>query len=208
MYLSTCSAMVGCVSGELAKAEDLSVNEGAYVSGFGDMEDKSAAKEAGIQKGDVIVKLDQAIIKSSAALIEYIGRKRPGDKIAVVVNRKGTEKTFQVTLKNRDGKIGAIKREAKDLASSLGMELEDVDAKLLKRLELSSGVRVKSLGPGKLERYTEMRNGFIITHVDEKAVKTTKDINDIIKQKKAGDLITFSGVYEDFPREFNYAIRM
>jgi S1-C subfamily serine protease len=141
-------------------------------------------------------------------LIEYIGRKRPGDKIAVVVNRKGTEKTFQVTLKNRDGKIGAIKREAKDLASSLGMELEDVDAKVLKRLELSSGVRVKSLGPGKLERYTEMRNGFIITHVDEKAVKTTKDINDIIKQKKAGDLITFSGVYEDFPREFNYAIRM
>jgi S1-C subfamily serine protease len=88
------------------------------------------------------------------------------------------------------------------------MELEDVDAKVLKRLELSSGVRVKSLGPGKLERYTEMRNGFIITHVDEKAVKTTKDINDIIKQKKAGDLITFSGVYEDFPREFNYAIRM
>jgi S1-C subfamily serine protease len=156
----------------------------------------------------VIVKLDQAIIKSSAALIEYIGRKRPGDKIAVVVNRKGTEKSFQVTLKNRDGKIGAIKREAKDLASSLGMELEDVDAKVLKRLELSSGVRVKSLGPGKLERYTEMRNGFIITHVDEKAVKTTKDINDIIKQKKAGDLITFSGVYEDFPREFNYAIQM
>jgi S1-C subfamily serine protease len=87
-------AYLGSVSGELAKAEDLSVNEGAYVSGFGDMEDKSAAKEAGIQKGDVIVKLDQAIIKSSAALIEYIGRKRPGDKIAVVVNRKGTEKNL------------------------------------------------------------------------------------------------------------------
>ncbi|HQQ97239.1 MAG TPA: Do family serine endopeptidase [Cyclobacteriaceae bacterium] len=199
---------VGSVSGELAKAEDLSVNEGAYVSGFGDMEDKSAAKEAGIQKGDVIVKLDQAVIKSSAALIEYIGRKRPGDKIAVVVNRKGAEKTFQVTLKNRDGKTGTVKREAKDLASSLGIELEDVDARVLKRLDLTSGVRVKSIGPGKLERYTEMRNGFIITHVDEKPVKTAKDINDIIKQKKAGDLITFSGVYEDFPREFNYAIRM
>jgi Do/DeqQ family serine protease len=199
---------VGSVSGELAKAEDLSVNEGAYVSGFGDMEDKSAAKEAGIQKGDVIVKLDESVIKSSAGLIEYIGRKRPGDKISVVVNRKGTERSFQVTLKNRDGKIGAVKREEKDLASSLGMELEDIDAKVLKRLEIPYGVRVKALGPGKLERYTEMRNGFIITHVDEKVVKSAKDINEVIRQKKAGDLITFSGVYEDFPREYNYAIRM
>ncbi len=199
---------VASVNGDLAKEEELTLNEGAYVSGFGDMEDRSAAREAGIQKGDVIVKLDEATIKSSSALIEYIGRKRPGDKVNVLVNRKGKEKSFVVTLKNREGKFGTVKREEKNAVATLGMELEDVDTKVLKRLELSNGVRVKELGPGKIERYTEMRDGFIITHVDDRAVKSAKEVNEIIKGKKAGDLITFSGVYEEFPREYNYAIRM
>ena len=63
---------VGSVTGEFAKKEDLSVAQGAYVSGFGDMEDKSAAKEAGIQKGDVIVMLDDISIKTSTSLIKYL----------------------------------------------------------------------------------------------------------------------------------------
>ena len=104
---------VGTVDSKLVKEEDLAVNEGAYVSGFGDMEDKSAAKEAGLQKGDVIVRLDQTAIKTSTTLIEYIGLKHPGDKVNVTVNRSGKEKSFVVTLKNREGKLGTIKREAK-----------------------------------------------------------------------------------------------
>ncbi|MBY0436201.1 MAG: Do family serine endopeptidase [Cyclobacteriaceae bacterium] len=199
---------VGSVSSELAKQEDLAVNEGAYVSGFGDMESKSAAKEAGIEKGDVITKLDNTPIKNSTALIEYIGRKRPGDKVTVTVNRNGKEKVIAVTLKNSEGNVGTVKREEKDAIASLGIELEDVDSKVLKRLELTHGVKVKSLDNGKIARYTDMREGFIITHLDDKAVKTAKEVNDILKRKKAGDLITFSGVYEDYPREYIYALRM
>ena len=66
------------MNSEIAKREDLNVNEGAYVSGFAE-NGKSAAKDAGIQLGDVVVKMDDAPIKSSTALIEYVGRKRPGD---------------------------------------------------------------------------------------------------------------------------------
>jgi S1-C subfamily serine protease len=112
-----------------------------------------------------------------------------------------------VTLKNREGNIGTIKREEKDVAGSLGVELEDVDVKMLKRMDLTNGVKVKALEAGKLTR-SNMREGFIITHVDNKAVKTAKEVNEIIKGKKKGDLITFSGVYEDYPGEYNYAIRM
>ncbi|HRI77908.1 MAG TPA: Do family serine endopeptidase [Cyclobacteriaceae bacterium] len=196
------------VSSELKKAEDLSVNEGAFVNGFGDMEDKSAAKEAGIQKGDVIIGLDETEIKSSTALIEYVGLKRPGDKVAVKVNRQGKEKLFNVTLKNREGKFGAVNKAEKSSVSSLGIELEDVDAKTLKKLELNAGVRIKSLENGKIARYTEMREGFIVTHIDDKVVRNSKEVNDILKNKKAGELITFSGVYEDYPREYIYAVRM
>ncbi len=199
---------VGSVNSDLVKEEDLSVNEGAYVSGFGDMDEKSAAKQAGILKGDVIVKLDNAPIKSSSALIEYIGRKRPGDKVNVLVNRKGKEKVIPVTLKNREGSIGTVKRDEHDAVAALGIELEDADAKLLKRLELSGGVRVKSLGNGKIAKYTDMRQGYVITSIDNMPIKSAKEVNDIIKKKKSGELITFSGVYEDFSREYIYAVRM
>jgi Do/DeqQ family serine protease len=199
---------VSAVTSEVAKAEDLAVNEGALVNGFGDWEEKSAAKLAGIEKGDVIVKLDETSIKSNTALIEYIGMKRPGDKVIVTVNRDGKEKIFTVILKNRNGNLSTVKRDEKDAVVSLGLELEDLDSKTLNRLELKSGVMVKSLSNGKISRYTDMEKGFIITKVDDVDVKSAKEVNELLKKKKAGDLITFSGVYENFSREYIYALRM
>ncbi len=199
---------VSPVNSEIAKAKDLAVTEGALVTGFGDWEDKSAAKASGIMNNDVIVKLDETIIKSNTALIEYIGMKRPGDKVVVTVNRAGKEKVFNVTLKNREGNVSTVKREEKDAVTALGIELEDVDAKTLSRLELDNGVKVKSLSNGKMGRYTDMEEGFIITRVDDTEVKSAKEVNELLKNKKAGDLVTFSGVYENYSREYIYAIRM
>ena len=111
-------------------------------------------------------------------------------------------------MKNRDGKIGNIKSEPKSGSAMLGLELEEIDTKVLKKLDLSNGVRVKSIENGKVARYTEMRDGFIITHVNDRAVRTTQDIDDIVNSKKPGDLVTFSGIYDDYPKEFNYAVRI
>ena len=154
------------------------------------------------------MKIDEAPIKSSSALIEYIGRKRPGDKISMTIDRKGKTVVIPVTLKNKAGNIGTVKREEKDGVTSLGIELEDVESNALKKLDLENGVSVKSLSNGKIEKYTDMREGFIITRIDNIAVKSAKEVNDILKKKKAGDLITFEGVYPDYPREYIYALRM
>lgn len=197
---------VSSVTNTLVKENNLAVNEGAYVAGFGASEDKSAAKSAGIKEGDVIVKLDETEIKSNTALIEYIGRKRPGDKVRVTVNRNGKELVLPVTLKNSEGTTGTVKREEKADVAALGLELEDLDSKVLKRLDITSGVKVKELD-AKLKR-SGMREGFIITHVDDKAVKSVKEVNEILKKKKTGELITFAGLYEDYPREYIYALRM
>jgi S1-C subfamily serine protease len=199
---------VSGVNSEIARQEHLAVNEGALVNGFGDFEEKSAAKAAGLIKGDVIVKLDDTPIKSNTALIEYIGMMRPGDKVVVTVNRDGKEKTFNVTLRNRDGNISAVKREEKSAVDKLGINLEDVDAAVLNRLDLKNGVKVKSLLNGKIRRYTDMEEGFIITRVDDVSIKSAKEANEILKKKKPGDLITFSGVYSDYSREYIYALRM
>lgn len=196
---------IGSVNSQLAKEYDLEVNEGAYISGFAE---KSSAKEAGIKEGDVVVKIDDTPIRTSTGLIEYIGRRRPGDKVNMLVNRKGKEVLVPVELKSRDGKTGPIKPEERDGFASLGMVLEEVDGKVLKNLELSGGVRVKELGNGRLSRYTDIREGFIITRINDVPVKSVKEANEQLKKKKPGEMVILTGTYESIPREFNYAFRM
>ncbi|MFN7488661.1 MAG: serine protease, partial [Chryseotalea sp.] len=135
-------------------------------------------------------------------------RKRPGDKVNVTVNRKGKEVTYTVLLNARDGKSSVVKAEEVGGYASLGLEVEDIEAKLLKKLEIAQGVRISKLGNGRLARDTDIREGFIIKHVNDVPVKSVKEFNEIMKKKKSGELVTLSGVYEDFPREFIYAIRL
>lgn len=193
------------VNSQLVKQYDLEVSEGALINGFAD---KSSAKEAGLKEFDVVIKIDNAPIKTSAALIEMVGRHRPGDKLMITVNRKGKELTLPVVLKNREGDVSVVKPEDKPVYASLGVVLEDLDSKTIKQLELTNGVRVKSLGNGKLSKYTDIREGFIITKVNDVPVKSVTEFNEIIKKKKPGELVILTGTYEDFPREFNYAFRM
>ena len=193
------------VTSDLAKQEMLDRNEGAYIVDFAE---NSAAREAGLQKGDVVVQMDDSEIKSSTALIEYVGQRRPGDKIVIKVDRKGKIVEVPVTLKNKNGELATIRPKEKDAVASLGLSLEKVDQKVLNRLDLKGGVRVSKLENGKLSRYTDMREGFIITHIDDQAVNSVEEANRILKDKKEGDLVTFSGIYEDFPREYIYALRM
>src|SRR5690349_3705265 len=143
------------VNSQLAKEQDLTVREGAYVSGFAP---SSSAKEAGLKEGDVVVKIDETPIRTNTALIEYVGRHRPGDKLNVTVNRKGKELNIPVTLKTSEGKVGTIRAEDRKGLASLGIELEDVNANVLKNLDIENGVRVKDLSSnGKLVRDTDIR---------------------------------------------------
>jgi Do/DeqQ family serine protease len=199
---------VGTVDYDLVKEQDLKVEDGAYVSGFAEG-GHSAAEQAGIKQGDVVIKLDDHDIRTSTALIEYIGRKRPGDKISVTVDRKGKKMVFPITLKNREGGSEAVRRTATAAnTASLGIDLEDIEPKELKTLDLANGVRVKELVNGKVARLTDMKEGFIITSIDNTPVKSAKEANELLKRKKEGETILFAGVYEDYPREYIYALRM
>lgn len=198
---------IASVNSQLVKQNDLAVREGAFVSGFAD---NSSAKEAGLREGDVVTKIDNFPIRTNSALIEYIGRHRPGDKLDITVNRKGKEVVIPVTLKTREGKTGAVRAEEVKGFASLGMELEEVDAKVLKNLDIENGVRVKELRDnGKLVRMTNIREGFIITSVNDTPVKSVKELNEVLKKKRPGEFVILSGRYENSVRkEYNYAFRM
>ncbi|HSA04385.1 MAG TPA: PDZ domain-containing protein, partial [Tenuifilaceae bacterium] len=107
-------------------AEDQGIKElrGVYVS---DVNEGSAAKDAGIMKGDVIISVNKIIVNSTSELLEQISRYRPGEKVVVGVSRDGSEKSFNVTLRNRDGNTSLVKSEAKELAEQQNKSFVIVD---------------------------------------------------------------------------------
>lgn len=196
--------MIRSVDGSLAREKDLEVNNGAYVDS---LMENSAAAAAGIKIGDVIVSVNGNRVRTSAELQERIARYRPGDQLTIMVNRKGTEKEFKVTLNNRDGgKVLVEKKEHKEVLQVLGGDFEELDKSVAKKLEIDGGVKVKRLYAGKLRKFTDMREGFIITKVDGQKVQTVEDLVKALENKKGG--VMLEGVYEDLPGEFYYAFGM
>lgn len=192
--------MIRTVDGNLKKEKDLNVANGAYVDS---LMEKSAAGAAGIKAGDVIVAVNEQKVQSSPELQEAIARHRPGDVVTIKVNRKGQEKEFRVTLNNRKGSTALVQQEDQGILDALGAEFETLNAKTAQKLEIPGGVKVKSLGAGKLRKYTDMREGFIITKVDGRSVKTVEDLTRVLNNKKGG--VMLEGVYEDLPGEYYYA---
>jgi len=192
--------MIRSVDGALAKEKDLDVTEGVYVDS---LMANSAAAKAGIKPGDVILKIDQEKTNSSPILQEIIANHRPGDKVVVLLDRKGTQKEVTVTLNDRAGTADIVSTGNVEVLRSLGCELKELDAKTAKKLGIEGGVKITKLNAGILKRNTQIHEGFIITQADNKPVKSVSDFVKILEKANGGIMI--SGVYEDIPGKYYYA---
>jgi len=176
------------IDADFAKEKLIKKLDGVYVDG---LTDGGAAQTAGIKVGDVITKINGTIIKTSPALQEQVGRYRPGDKIAVTVLRNDAEKVIEVELKNKEGNTKMLKNE---ITNILGATLENASDDELSKLGVDAGVKIKELQPGKLKT-SGVREGFIITSIDNTPMRTASDVTNYLKDKKGGVLI--EGVYDN-----------
>ena len=68
-----------------------------------------AAKDAGIKEGDVILKINNIKVNSTAELTEQIGKYRPGEKVYITIKRDNKRKQFDVLLRNMHGNTKIVK---------------------------------------------------------------------------------------------------
>jgi len=192
--------MIRDINGDLIKKENLKITEGAYVDS---LVANSAAGEAGIQSGDVIVKVgDNAIVKS-ADLLEQIGRHRPGDDVNVTVNRKGKEMQYNVTLANQKGDKKLAVKSEQDILDILGGTFENLDKKRAEQLGIKGGVVVKDLSAGLLKNETGVQEGFIITGINNETITSVDDLRKALTHQKGG--VMLEGLYENYPGKIFFA---
>ena len=89
------------------------------------------------------------------------------------------------------------------MQSNLGVELLSLDKEEAQSLNIEGGVKISKLYPGKLKSQTNIREGFIITKVNTKPVKTVEELTNILQKTTGG--VMLEGIYENNSEEQYYA---
>jgi S1-C subfamily serine protease len=174
------------VDANLAKEKGLQQTEGIYVES---MQANSAARQAGIENGDVIIIADNVKVKTIPELQEIIAKHAPGDKITITVMRGNEEKSFDVILSTAHGVTQSIAKTDSDVLSRLGISITSVQPEILKKLGIAGGVRITHITNGVISNATDMKPGCIIVKVDRQQVLSNQQFIDIIKSKEGGILL-------------------
>ncbi|MCG3167211.1 MAG: hypothetical protein POELPBGB_02997 [Bacteroidia bacterium] len=177
------------IDAQLADEKNISVQKGVYVNG---LTEGGAAAEAGIVEGDIITHIGDHASDNVPQLQEMVARYRPGDKIPVTVLRDGKEKVFNVVLRNKNGDTERIVKDLNANITVLGADFEPVSKEEMSKLKIDRGMKVTGMRGGKL-RSAGIKEGFIITKIDGKPIKTKEDISMALENKKGGVLI--EGIY-------------
>ena len=188
------------LDGNLADELGLDITQGVYIQ---NVMENSAAAEAGMQEGDVVVSIDGEAIRSAAELQENIARRRPGDEVAVTVNRDGSEQTLAVELKGINGSRSVAQQSTGSIFNRLGAQFSDLESELAAELGLEGGARLTELRPGLLQRETRVKEGFIVTHINGKPVRNLADLERKLENAEGG--VMMEGVYADAPGRYYYA---
>lgn len=190
----------------IAKNDIKGATQGIYVA---EVEDRSAALEAGIRKGDIITFVNGAAIVNGARLQEVIARCSPGDRITVGLVRDGKPVQVEVTLRNSRGNTQVTMPETP--MGVLGATFEAAPEELLRKLEISRGVQVTVTGDGRFKE-AGINTGFIITSINNSRVSSPQDIENMfnaIRDLGPGEdkVMFISGVYPSGKQAY-YAVSL
>lgn len=161
--------VLGVKGGELNQAvsEELGIHrtQGFYVN---EVTQGTGAEKAGVQKGDIIIRIDNQVINSFAELTGYINTKRPDDVVNVYVVRKSKE--FKIPVKLTKSELLA--------AEFFGMEVENLSAAEKKQFGLDFGAKIKDA-----KDYDADFKGKIILSVNGVKITDVQHIPDILARK-------------------------
>jgi len=194
------------VNAELAEELKLTTVEGVYIT---NVVKGSGASDAGIEEGDIILRINGVKTPSTPELQELIARLRPGNAVEVEYIRNGRKRKTNVTLKNTSGTLSLLGAEEtyqkggnEGITKVLGFELRDLSSSERRKLKTKGAYVVSITRGSKIER-TNMDPGFIITKVNDRNINSVEDALDELKD--AEGKIMLEGIYEGYPDVWYYA---
>ncbi len=166
------------VDDKLAKELKLSAPTGVYIV---EVLKGSAADDAGMKAGDVLVAIDSSKVTTASSVQEHVNRFHPGDETRMTVIRDGREKVLDVKFKGTSAENGSVDEDGG--MAFYGARIKEAPKEDLERLGIDHGVEIVSVGPGKVMD-AGVSEGFIIMFVNNQPVRKPQDVMDIIGKSK------------------------
>lgn len=181
-YGSVRRALLGIVMSPIdektASELKLSSRDGVYIN---EVSSGSAAEKAGVKKGDVLVEIDGTKLTTPSSVQEKVTAYHPGDKAMLTIFRDGKLSNLRVTFQGSTQETGTVNTDGGVVF--YGSVLKEASKETLSRLGIKSGVEIVSVGPGKM-RNAGASEGFVIQYVNDRPVKTAKEVIDIAKNSR------------------------
>lgn len=92
------------------------------------------------------------------------------------------------------------------MLKDLGVQLAPISNEEQKKYRVKNGLKVTKLYDGKLKRNTNIREGFVITAVNNREVSTVDSFIETVKKQQGG--IMLEGKYAGDPTLYYYAFGM
>ena len=178
------------LTAELAEQKGLEDVEGVYVA---EVTHGGAAQQAGMSDGDVITAINGKKVNTKTQLMETVRQYRPGDKVEVEVNRRGSHHTYTLTLLNEAGNVDVVKKGDAFYNADFGLMLQPIDNNDMSRLNIKSGLKIVEIRQGRF-----MNSGvpvdFVITKVNGFSVNDKTELENALKSCR-NRRTTIEGVY-------------
>jgi serine protease Do len=178
----------------LAKEFKVPETGGALV---GDVTEKSAAGDAGIKSGDVIIELNGKAVSDARNLRLIVGQMAPGTKVSVKVLRQGAEKTYDVVLKAMPSEDqaslgGKPDQNAEESDALNGVTVGDITPGIRQELNLPprlQGAVITELDPATPAYEAGLREGDVVVEINHQPVKDSETAVEISKHIKSKQIL-------------------
>ncbi|MBI5746728.1 MAG: DegQ family serine endoprotease [Nitrospirae bacterium] len=188
------------ISQELAKEFGLKDNKGVLVS---DVAANSPAGKGGLLRGDVITEYDGKVVDEPNHLRNMVAQTPIGKKVRLKIMRDKREKEIELAIGElpAEAQVSGEERSEGVAGNVLeGLEVADITPDIARELGLSkgeTGVVVTSIIPGSPIEGAGLQEGDVITEINRKPVRNTKDFDSVVSRIKANEsaliLVTRAG---------------
>jgi serine protease Do len=197
-YLGITYVATDDMSEDEVKAQGIPTNvEGVLVSA---VSPDGGAYAAGIRKGDVITKVNNANVTTGLQMSAQIASFRPGEKVPVSYVRNNKEYTVEVILKKKGDVI------TMNIGNRLGAELTTLDKSKARQYGIAGGVVVTKIADGGPIGKTRMQTGFVITSVNGQDVTSVDQLAQLLAS--ASGPVRVEGIYPGYDGSYTYPLNL
>ncbi|WP_455378513.1 Do family serine endopeptidase [Petrachloros mirabilis] len=173
---------------ELARKFGVSEDEGVLVN---EVFEHDPAAAAGIKPGDIITRIEGAVIDTPNKLSRVVAGLSPGVVTKVEVVRNQRRMILDVALSERRDQAIVASLPHSRTEARLGLDVQDLTAALSEKFKLreTRGVLITKVEPGSLAQSEGLREGDLIKEVNRVEVTSVGEFTNATSKMRRGDTV-------------------